>query len=87
MKLEDIKNITVLGSGIMGHGIAQSFLMAGYPVMLFDISDAILATARAHVKKNLELFSKSGLIQNEDIEASLQRLSTTTDLEQAVFGG
>ncbi len=84
MKLEDIKNITVLGSGIMGHGIAQSFLMGGYPVMLFDISDAILATAKAHVKKNLELFSKSGLIKEEDIEASLQKLSTTTDLEEAV---
>ncbi|MCG6881981.1 MAG: 3-hydroxyacyl-CoA dehydrogenase family protein [Deltaproteobacteria bacterium] len=86
MKLGDIKNITVLGSGIMGHGIAQSFLMGGYKVMLFDISDAILATAKAHVKKNLELFFKSGLIPETDIEASLQRLSTTTDLEKAVSG-
>jgi 3-hydroxybutyryl-CoA dehydrogenase len=85
MKLRDIKNITVLGSGIMGHGIAQSFLMGGYKVMLFDISDAILATAKAHVKKNLELFFTSGLIQETDIEASLQRLSTTTDFEKAVF--
>jgi len=30
MKFEDIKTISVLGSGIMGHGIAQTFLMAGY---------------------------------------------------------
>ncbi len=86
MKLQDIKNITVLGSGIMGHGIAQSFLMGDYKVMLFDISDAILATAKAHVKKNLELFFKSGIIKETDIEASLQRLSTTTDLEKAVSG-
>ncbi|EFK10965.1 putative 3-hydroxybutyryl-CoA dehydrogenase [delta proteobacterium NaphS2] len=84
MKLEDIKNITVLGSGIMGHGIAQSFLMGGYPVVLFDISDAILATAKAHIKKNLALFEKSKLIEEADIEASLQRLSTTTNLEEAV---
>ncbi len=84
MKLEEIKNITVLGSGIMGHGIAQSFLMGGYPVMLFDISEPILVTAKAHVKKNLELFFKSDLIKEEDIEASLKRLTTTTDLEKAV---
>jgi 3-hydroxyacyl-CoA dehydrogenase len=86
MKLEDIKNITVLGSGIMGHGIAQSFLMGGYPVTLFDISDAILATAEAHVKKNLALFFTSGLIKEEDIEACMGKLTTTTDLEKAVSG-
>ena len=84
MKLEDIKNITVLGSGIMGHGIAQSFLMGGYEVVLFDISEPILATARAHVKKNLELFIKSGIIKEEEIEACMGKLSTTTDLEKAV---
>jgi 3-hydroxybutyryl-CoA dehydrogenase len=86
MKLEDIKNITVLGSGIMGHGIAQSFLMGGYKVMLFDISDAILATAKAHVKKNLELFFTSGLIKEEDIETCMWKLTTTTDLQEAVSG-
>ena len=86
MKLEDIKNIAVLGSGIMGHGIAQSFLMGGYPVMLFDISEPILATARAHIQRNLELFFRSDLIKEADIEASLQRLTTTTDLEKAVSG-
>ena len=80
----EVKKITVLGSGTMGHGIAQSFLMGGYPVMLFDISEPILATAKAHVKKNLELFFKSDLIKEEDIEACLGRLSTTTDLEKAV---
>ena len=84
MKLEEIQNITVLGSGIMGHGIAQSFLLGGFSVILYDISEPILATARAHIKKNLELFSKSGLIKEADIEPCLQRLSTTTDLEKAV---
>ena len=33
MNLEDIRNIAVLGSGIMGHGIAQIFLMGGYPAV------------------------------------------------------
>jgi 3-hydroxybutyryl-CoA dehydrogenase len=84
MKLEEIRNISVLGAGIMGHGIAQSFLMGGYPVMLYDIQEPILDTAKAHIEKNLGLFFQSDLIGKQDIELSLQRLSTTVDLRHAV---
>jgi len=45
MRVEEIHNIAVLGAGIMGHGMAQSFLMSGYPVMLYDIQESILETA------------------------------------------
>jgi 3-hydroxybutyryl-CoA dehydrogenase len=86
MKLEEIKNISVLGAGIMGHGIAQSFLMGGYPVSLYDIQESILETAKSHIEKNLGLFYESGLIGKKDIDLSLQRLSTTTDLKLAVEG-
>jgi 3-hydroxybutyryl-CoA dehydrogenase len=86
MKLEEIKNISVLGAGIMGHGIAQSFLMGGYPVSLYDIQESILETAKSHIEKNLGLFYESGLIGKKDIDVSLQRLSTTTDLKLAVEG-
>jgi len=84
MKLEEIRNISVLGAGIMGHGIAQSFLMGGYTVMLYDIQQSILETAKAHIEKNLGLFSRSNLIEKQDIELSLQRLSTTVELSYAV---
>jgi 3-hydroxybutyryl-CoA dehydrogenase len=87
MKLEEIKNISVLGAGIMGHGIAQSFLMGGYPVSLYDIQESILETAKSHIEKNLGLFYESDLIGKKDINLSLQRLSTTTDLKLAVEGG
>jgi 3-hydroxybutyryl-CoA dehydrogenase len=80
MKLEEIRNISVLGAGIMGHGIAQSFLMGGYTVMLYDIQESILETAKAHIEKNLGLFSRFNLIEKQDIELSLQRLSTTVEL-------
>lgn len=86
MKLEEIQNISVLGAGIMGHGIAQSFLMGGYPVWLYDIRESILETAKGHIEKNLELFSQAGFIGKEDIEPILSRLSTTTDLENTVEG-
>jgi 3-hydroxyacyl-CoA dehydrogenase len=42
MQLEDIRTITVLGAGIMGHGIAQSFLMGGYTVQLYDVQEPML---------------------------------------------
>jgi len=87
MKLEKIKNISVLGAGIMGHGIAQSFLMGGYPVWLYDIQESILETAKIHIEKNLGLFYQSDLIEKQDIELALQRLSTTVDLKHAVEGG
>jgi len=86
MKLEEIQNISVLGAGIMGHGIAQSFLMGGYPVWLYDIRESILETAKKHIEKNLELFSQAGFIGKEDIEPILSRLSITTDLENTVEG-
>ncbi len=86
MKLEDIKTISVLGSGIMGHGIAQTFLMAGYPVRLYDLKESILETGRAHIRKNLELFHQVGLLKKEEIEPALRRLTTTTELRAAVEG-
>jgi 3-hydroxyacyl-CoA dehydrogenase len=84
MNLEDIKTISVLGSGIMGHGIAQTFLTAGYPVRLYDIKESILETARAHIRKNLELFHDVGLVKKREIGPALRRLTTTTDLRAAV---
>lgn len=84
MKLEEVKDIAVLGSGIMGHGIAQTFLMVGYPVMLYDIQESILDTARNHIQKNMKLFAEAGLLAEEDMGPALKRLSTTTDLKKAV---
>jgi len=84
MELKEIKIIAVLGSGLMGHGIAQSFLMGGYEVMLYDIDDSILETAINHIEKNLELFSQFELIGKDEIQPALERLNTTTDLKMAV---
>lgn len=87
MKIEDIHKVSVLGAGIMGHGIAQSFLMAGYPVSLYDIKDSVLDTARSHIEKNLRLFSEFDLIKEGEIGTCLHRLTTTTDLESCAGPG
>ena len=84
MKLDEIKAISVLGAGIMGHGIAQSFLVGGYPVTLYDIKEAILETAKAHVERNLDLFYQAKLIKADERKRALGRLVTTTELKRAV---
>lgn len=86
MRLEDVKTVSVLGAGIMGHGIAQAFLMGGYPVRLYDIKESILETARSHIEKNLGMFAEEGLVREEDIKPMLERLQTTIDLRRAVEG-
>jgi 3-hydroxybutyryl-CoA dehydrogenase len=83
MNLKEIQTVAVIGSGIMGHGIAQSFIMNGYTVMLYDLSKSILETAKTHIKNNLELFRQADLITNEDIENAMKRLTLTADLEKA----
>src|SRR3972149_10416960 len=84
MKLNEIKAISVVGAGIMGHGIAQSFLMGGYPVMLYDIKESILGTAKAHIEHNLELFGQAGLIKSAESKRALGSLVATTELQRAV---
>jgi len=86
MRVEDIRSISVLGAGIMGHGIAQAFLMGGYPVRLYDIKDAILDTARAHIRKNMEMFAQEGLLEASEVPPAVERLFTTTELALAVEG-
>ena len=83
MNLNEIQTVAVIGSGIMGHGIAQSFIMGGYAVRLHDINEAILETAEAHIRNSLALFRQADLIAAEEIEKAMQRLTLTTDLKQA----
>ena len=36
MKAADVRKVAVVGTGLMGHGIAQVFALAGYPVAIYD---------------------------------------------------
>jgi len=84
MKMEAIQEVAVIGAGIMGHGIAQRFLMGGYAVTLYDISEKILESARAHIRENLDLFAAHGLLAEPEVPLCLDRLLTTSDLTAAV---
>ena len=78
-----MKNITVIGSGTMGNGIAHVFAQCGYSVNLTDINDAALQKAIATITKNLDRQVQKGTI-NEDIKnTTLKNISTFTDLAKA----
>ena len=79
-----MKNITVIGAGTMGNGIAHVFAQSGFNVQLFDISEAALDRAVATIGKNMDRqIAKDRLTEDAKNEA-LNRLHTGTDLAAAV---
>jgi len=65
----EFKNITVLGSGIMGHGIAHVSAMAGYNVVLWDIEQPFLDKAMEKIKWSLDkLVSKEKYLKMNEMK-------------------
>lgn len=78
------KKIAVLGSGTMGHGIAESFAMYGYEVNLYDTDEARLQTAKEEIKEELELLVEEGFITSDTIQPTLDRIKLSIDLRLTV---
>lgn len=79
----NIENIAVIGAGAMGLGIAQVSAVAGYQVVLNDISEAALEKAQAAMEKSLEKMAAKSKITVLEKEAALARIRLTTNLEAA----
>ena len=79
-----MKNITVIGAGTMGNGIAHLFAMEGYEVSLLDISEAALQGGLQTIEKNLGRMVRKEILTEADKAATLARISTFTKLEAAV---
>jgi enoyl-CoA hydratase/3-hydroxyacyl-CoA dehydrogenase len=79
-----VKNITVLGSGIMGHGIAQVSAMSGYNVVLRDIEQQFLDKAMEKIRWSLEKLVTKEKITKQESDSILGRIKTIVDLKEAV---
>jgi 3-hydroxybutyryl-CoA dehydrogenase len=77
------ERITVVGAGLMGHGIAQIFAVNGHPVWLVDNNEGILRTAKDRVRANLVKMAEGGVKFVIDIEEALRLIRTTSDLASA----
>ena len=79
-----MKNITVVGAGTMGNGIAHVFAQSGFNVSLVDISQDSLDKALATISKNLDRMVKKEKITEDDKENTLSNISTYTDMKDGV---
>lgn len=83
MNPDEIKQISVIGSGMMGHAIAEEFAVAGYEVILYGRSEDKLKQALAKIKLSLNELTEWEIISENDMAPTLDRLHTTTDLTEA----
>jgi 3-hydroxybutyryl-CoA dehydrogenase len=82
--VSELRSIAVIGAGTMGHGIAQSCAMAGLDVTLVDVEERFLERGLSNMRTSLARFVKSNKLTNEQAEAALARVRSTTDLEKGV---
>ncbi len=79
-----MKNVSVVGAGTMGNGIAHVFAMNGFDVRLVDVDAAALERALATVSKNLDRMVAREKITEKQKAETLARLITATDLDASV---
>tara|TARA_B100001093_G_scaffold516582_1_gene595731 strand:+ start:1229 stop:2119 length:891 start_codon:yes stop_codon:yes gene_type:complete len=79
-----MKNISVIGAGTMGNGIAHVFAQNGYQVNLIDISEIALEKAVATITKNLDRMISKEKISEADKTNTLNNLNTITDIKNGV---
>ncbi|MBL3645677.1 3-hydroxyacyl-CoA dehydrogenase family protein [Bacillus sp. RHFB] len=79
-----IKKIAIIGSGVMGSGIAQSFAVSGYHVTINDIREELLNHALNRISENLSLLMEEGAVTDREKQGALANITYSVDLEGAV---
>ena len=83
--MPQLNKITVLGSGIMGHGIAQISAMNGYQVVLRDIEQRFLDSAMDKIKWSLNKLVEKNKIKEEESDKIYGRIKPIVDLKEALI--
>lgn len=76
----EIKNVGVVGCGLMGSGIAETFARHGYQVVVREINAQVLEAGRARVRGSMERGLSRGKLSQEEFDAAWGNLTFTTDL-------
>jgi len=85
MTINDVKTVSVIGAGDMGHGIAEVALLAGYIVRLYDIKDEFVERGKSRILESVEKLASKGKVATELLEViKSSLLNTTVDLSEAV---
>ena len=83
MEFNDVKTITVIGAGNMGHGIALTLGLAGYYVHLNSTTESSLQRGMDFIKADLDRLVALEMEEPARAQAALTKISTTTSLEEA----
>jgi len=84
VKLQDVKCIGVLGAGVMGAGISQTAILAGYKVITRDLTDEIIARAKENIingQFGLKSAVERGKITQGHMDKAIGNLTLTTRVE------
>jgi 3-hydroxybutyryl-CoA dehydrogenase len=82
--MTEIRTIAVLGAGTMGHGVAHAAAASGFVTRLYDVSDVSLAKAHGQIDAILRKAVELGKMQTADADASMARLTTSSDIAQVL---
>ena len=83
MKAEDIRNISVIGAGMIAPGVAQVFATKNYNVCIYARRPEALPEAIERIRSTLSTMAKKGVGSESEIEPAISRIKTTTDLSEA----
>lgn len=78
-----VKNIAVIGGGVMGRGIAYVAAVSGYNVVLQDISAQALEKAKHYIESELSRSVEKGYIKQEQKDTAIENLAYSTDMAAA----
>jgi 3-hydroxybutyryl-CoA dehydrogenase len=79
-----IKNISVIGAGTMGNGIAHVFAQSGFAVNLIDVNPSQLQRALATIEKNIDRQITKGMVTEEQKKQTLKNITSVTDIAEGV---
>lgn len=82
MKLDEVRTVAVVGAGLMGHGIALEFALAGFQVQLNDVDAAALERGWQRLEESLQLLQQCGLTTSAQAAAALERMTLCASLEE-----
>src|SRR3954464_11703476 len=81
---QELKTITVIGSGTMGNGISHVFAQCGFAVHMMDINQGALDKAVVTIGRNMDRQVTKGTLTEETKQQAMDRIKTFTDMAAAV---
>jgi 3-hydroxybutyryl-CoA dehydrogenase len=84
--VEEINRMAVIGSGVMGHGIAEVYALNGYPTTMMDVNNELLERGMRQIRAELRTLVNNEFVTENESEEALNRISSVTNIKDATEG-